>query len=66
MEIDIAQLSENAKSSHFSTFSNRTPCIYYVQGINTFKKEKSRRKKCLIFFITLLGFVPTISELQAV
>ena len=35
-----AQLSENAKSGHFSTFSNGTPCIHYVQGTNTFKKEK--------------------------
>ena len=45
------QLSENAKSDHFSTFSNWTPCIYYVHGIYTFKKEKKWQKKnCSIFF----------------
>ena len=30
------------------------------------KKKKSRRKKVWFFFLTLLGFVPTISKLQAV
>ena len=44
------QLSENAKSDHFSTFSNWTPCIYYVHGIYALKKEKKfEEKKCSIF-----------------
>ena len=39
--------------------------IMYMVEIHL-KKKKVEEKKCLIFFITLLGFVPTTSELQAV
>ena len=39
--------------------------IMYMVKIHS-KNKKVEEKKCLIFFTTLLGFVPTTSELQAV
>ena len=63
--MEDAQLSENAKIDHFSTFSTWTPCIYYVYGINTLKKEKKVEEKNVQFFVDPTGFVPTISGWQA-
>ena len=49
--IDHINCRGNTENEHFSTFSNWTPCIYFVYGIlYTLKKEKKiRRKKCSIF-----------------
>ena len=43
----ISQLAGNAKSGHFSTFSNGTPYIYYVHSSYVYEKGKKGKK---IFF----------------
>ena len=56
-----AEFSRNTKSEHFSTFSNVTPCIFYIDSyhndyvkIHTEKKEKKISE-------TFAGFAPTIT-----
>ena len=39
-----AQLAGNAKSGHFSTFSNGTPYIYYVHSSYVYEKGKKGKK----------------------
>ena len=53
-----AQLSENAKSGHFSTFSNGTPCIHYVHSIYVYEKGKKK-----IFFLDMLGSEPLATSI---
>ena len=40
-----AQLAGNAKSGHFSTFSNGTPYIYYVHSSYVYEKGKKGKKE---------------------
>ena len=50
--ISAPQLSENAKSEHFPTFSNGTHCIFmYIHGIYV-----KNLKKEFEFFLDRLGF----------
>ena len=54
-----AQLAGNAKSGHFSTFSNGTPCIYYVHSSYVYEKGKKGKK----IFLDMLGSEPAATSI---